>query len=147
MESFRKMLTEDGVGILSYRIELPDLGEDDGGARDPEAFYRGIAERVMTYLETVVAERLRTEYRESDDARKRFTFRPMVYCMTARRDGESCILRRVTLSRGGRLLYENETADLLSDGRVLPYASKMKKTERKARKIRESACNKDENVV
>ena len=144
MAEFRKMLTEDGVIILSYQIELPDFEENEERGSDVAAFYREIAERALLYLEEVVAEHLRAEYRAREDARKRFSFRPMVYRMTVRREGECGIVRRVTLSRAGRLLFEQETADFLSGGKVLPY--QMKNTQ-KSRKLRRSACNKDKIVL
>ncbi len=126
MESFRKMLTEEGVGILSYQIELPDFDENEEGFCELTAFYRGIAERAARYLETVAAERLRAEYRASEDARKRFSFRPVRYLLSARWEGDR-IVRRVTLSRGGKLLFEEETVDLLEGGRVLPQDARRRR--------------------
>ena len=144
MAELKMVLTEDGVAILSYRIELPDFDESEERLRGAAAFYRDLAERTLAYLEGSVAEHMRAEYRASGDARKRFTFRPMLYCLSVRREGENRVLRRVTLSRGGRLLFENETADLLSGGNVLPLEVKIKQ---KSRKLKRNTCNKEENVI
>ena len=117
MALLHKMLTEDGVGILSYRIETPDFEDAESYAA---AFFEAIAERVRDYLETEAAQILGAEYRACTDARKRFTFRPAVYRMSAVRRGESAVVRRVTLARAGKILFEKETVDELINGRVLP---------------------------
>ena len=69
-----KLMTEDGVALLFYRIELPEAMSEAEGA---------LAERitapVAAYLEGALTEALRSEYLASEHPRRRFLFRRAEY--------------------------------------------------------------------
>ena len=99
--------TEDGVPLLIWRVEIPAL---DAAFRDTDAafFYAELARRVTDCLCGRIADLLRAEYRRSDPARRRFTFRPAVYSHAVACDGDGCALsvgRTVAFTRAGRVLF------------------------------------------
>ena len=138
MTVLQKMLTEDGVPILSYRIELPDF---EGSESCAAGFFRALAERAVKYLETDAAEILRAAYRASTDPRRRFTFRPAVYRLSAVRQGQDRLIRTVTLSRGGKTLFRRQAVDVIVGGRVLPCFFENSKKRGK------NYCIEDETVI
>lgn len=97
---------EGGVPLLLWRVETPAL-DAAFGKTDAASFYARVAEKCEAWLCGSFAERLREEYRASDPARRRFTWRPAIYSHLTRiaaNDGGFAVERTVTLLRAGRTL-------------------------------------------
>ena len=116
--------TEDGVTLLLWRVEIPafDAAFDH---TDAASFYAELARRVTDCLCGRIADLLRAEYRRSDPARRRFTFRPAVYSHAVGCDRDGDVLsvgRTVALSRAGRVLFSRAFCERWdqSDGSFLP---------------------------
>ena len=116
--------TEDGVPVLLLRVEIPAF-DAAFGKTDAASFYAELARRVADCLSGRIADLLRAEYRRSDPARRRFTFRPAVYSHTVRcfrEDGVLSVERTVVLSRAGRTLFSRVFCERWNpaDGSYLP---------------------------
>lgn len=138
---------EEGVPLLLYRVETPAF-DAAYGKTDAASFYSELARRAEAYLTGAFSDRLRAEYRASDPARRRFTFRPAIYSHTVRRTtgGDALtVTREVSLSRAGQVLFSRvytETWDP-ADGSLLPTPENdARKTDRPSRKNKKKSAKK-----
>ncbi|MBO4284230.1 MAG: hypothetical protein J5958_06380 [Clostridia bacterium] len=116
--------TEDGVSLLFWRVEFPALNAAFART-DAASFYAELARRATGCLSGQIADLLRAQYRASDPARRRFTFRPAVYAHTVRFSRENDALaveRTVAFSRAGRVLFSRVFCERWDpfDGSFLP---------------------------
>lgn len=72
-------LSHEGVELVRYRIEFPDFGETAAGL-----FYKELMDRVCAFCEGALLARLREEYEDSDDPKKRFRFGAASYQLSGR---------------------------------------------------------------
>ncbi len=141
MARSERLMTEDGVALLFYRIELPE----PSGERE-RALLEEILTRAVSYLEGEVTEALRREYLASEHPKRRFTFRRAEYRLTVRRGEDGHLTARLCFSRGGKVLMEgDERLTVLADGRLFPLAVNGKTNTRKSRK--EQKQKKRENML
>lgn len=125
-----KLMTEDGVALLFYRIELPETMSEQEAATAER-----ITIPVATYLEEVLTEALRSEYLASEHPRRRFLFRRAEYRLTVRREADGTLTAHLTLKRGKRSLFESEERFTVSnDGSLFPLSAPGLKILRKKRK-------------
>jgi hypothetical protein len=128
-----RLLVEEGVALLEYRVEVPSFAGEGIGVLRMSAFYAEIARRCIAYAEGGLADAMRKAYLDSEDPQKRFRFRRAQYrhAATAELNGGILSVRRsISLLRGGKLLFE-QTADerwRISDGRLLPDKKRDRKS-------------------
>lgn len=120
-----KTLTEDGVSVLEYRIEVPAFPDSGRGFQRIEGFYGVASASCVRFCEESLFPALSREYRESGDARKRFTFRRTIYRHTVRMSENHGILsveREVLLTRAGRVCFRRRLLEdwRCTDGRLIP---------------------------
>lgn len=116
MAVFKRLMTEEGVALLSYRTELPEVATE---AED--RLLSGILSRALAYLEGDLTQALRREYQDLTEPRKRFTFCRADYRLCIRRQESGALSLSLTLRRGARLLCEWEEAFSVSEsGAAIP---------------------------
>ena len=96
---------KDGVEILCWRIEVPDLSEHEG----IPSFLGEIAERTAAFCASALRKNAEERYDAFGDPKKRFRYPPLVYKLTVETVEESpellsCELT-VSLGQGGRGLF------------------------------------------
>lgn len=100
---------EVGIEFLKIEISHPcftNCVEKDVKVERMNEFYEKIAENCKKYAETQLLEKIRAEYENSTDPRKRFNFKKYVYkieyAVTEQNDSTLCVCIDVSLFRAGR---------------------------------------------
>jgi hypothetical protein len=134
----KRMMTEDGVPLLLYRIELPDaLGAGEA------ALLSALTERAVAYLEGELTERMRQSYLSSNDRGKRFSFLRLDYRLRIFRSQADTLTLSFSAGRGSATLGEGELSFAVApDGKALPIGmgEPRRKRQKKKAKMIKNAC-------
>ena len=100
-------VTEDGVVLLSWRVEVPAF-DAVPGKTGAASFYHDLAGKVEEYLTGDLAAALRVAYAEADPTRRRFTFRRLIYRHEITElyiETTLTVVRTVSVVRAGKVLF------------------------------------------
>ena len=146
-----RILTEEGVAVLEWRafFALPpepsiSKSKTNRGMARIRAFYIGIAREISRFAEEKLFPAQVRAYQENPDTHKRFRYARLILSVDCREMpwGNGLILfsRHITLSRGGKRLFETVEEDLFSQksGKMLPKPRHKKENthQKKAAKAR-----------
>lgn len=110
----KKMIKEsfshEGVTVLEALLTYPVIICEDKTAKKLNAFYGSIAENAYDFVKKSLLSEGKREYEESDDEKKRFSFRPYRYVLDispTEEGGDSISFSfTVSLFRRGKRLYQ-----------------------------------------
>ena len=127
-----KMLSDGGIVFVILSVELPELLTEGKMAKRLSAYYAALSALYHAAAEKYLASE-RSAYAVDPDPKKRFTHRPLRLCCRTEISGEGPyrILRRLSLSRGGAVLWERETLERVDTQRGLLPEPKARKLPRK----------------
>ena len=118
----RYELSEGGIRLLILEISMPALPEGEAGKRIRE-FLASVREAAKGSAEGALS-RLSEKYESDPDPKKRFRHRPYLLALSFSSEKKKRYHRiemKVTLSKGGRVLFEKKRAARfdLQSGRLL----------------------------
>jgi hypothetical protein len=118
----RYEFSEGGMRLLILEISFPERPEGVAGER-LGAFLSAAAQAVRQSAEDAIP-RLFSRYENDPDPKKRFRYRPFVLSLsfsTEKKKRYYLVTERITLTRGGRVLFEKKRAARfdLQSGRLL----------------------------
>ena len=130
-----EMLSEGGIVFVILSVELPVLSADGKMAKRLSAYYAALSDLYHAAAKKYLASE-RSAYEGDSDPKKRFTHRPLRLSCRTEISGECPyrILRRLSLSRGGSVLWERVTSELLDLQRGFLPEPKARKLSRKKKR-------------
>ena len=108
--------SENGITFLMLFTEHIKILSDGKGAEKINSFYSELSHSVYEYAKNKLLCDIKSEYENSDDPRKRFSFRPYSYRLScdASEENEECIsvMCKLFFTRKGKILYEKHFAHI-----------------------------------
>ena len=132
--------SENGITFLILFTEYIKILSDGKGTAKINAFYSEVSHSVYEYAKNKLLCDIKTEYENSDDTRKRVSFRPYSYkfsCDTSEENEEYISVKcKLFFARKGRVLYEKHFTHVWCKrtGKLVPTRILSKKEHKKHKK-------------